>query len=98
MGKGFKGKTCVYCATAPAATMDPPAPQGQPNPEATIFLPWLVSVAMSRRARSVHHAQHRRSAGFQEPPDEQSGQYEKDDIEPSRVIPNGGCLNDARVT
>jgi hypothetical protein len=22
MGKGFKGKTCVYCATAPAATMD----------------------------------------------------------------------------
>jgi hypothetical protein len=22
MGKGFKGKTCVYCAAAPAATMD----------------------------------------------------------------------------
>jgi hypothetical protein len=22
MAKGFKGKTCVYCATAPAATMD----------------------------------------------------------------------------
>ena len=22
MGKSFKGKTCVYCATAPAATMD----------------------------------------------------------------------------
>ena len=22
MGKGFRGKTCVYCATTPAATMD----------------------------------------------------------------------------
>jgi 5-methylcytosine-specific restriction endonuclease McrA len=22
MGRGFKGKTCVYCAAAPAATMD----------------------------------------------------------------------------
>src|SRR5258708_6135074 len=47
--------------------------------------------------RSVHHAQHREAAGFQEPPYQQARENEKGDVEPGRVVPSDGSLNDVSV-
>src|SRR5258707_8726635 len=45
----------------------------------------------------VHHAQHRGTARFQDPPNQQACESEKRDVEPGRVVPCDGGLNHARV-
>src|SRR5882724_2204978 len=52
---------------------------------------------LPHRGGHVHHAQHRGAAGFQEPPNQQACENEKGDVEPARVIPSDGGLNDASV-
>src|SRR5215467_9626918 len=47
-------------------------------------------------SRPVHHAQHLRSSGFQEPPQQDQRQREEHDVQPSRVIPDDVRLDDLR--
>src|SRR6516165_6149050 len=45
----------------------------------------------------VHHAQHLLSAGFKETPEEKSGENQKSEVKPRRVIPGDGGLDHPRL-
>ena len=45
----------------------------------------------------VHHAQHRRAACLEEAPDEKPGENQKNQVQPSRVIPGDGGLDHPRL-
>src|SRR5258708_32691728 len=53
---------------------------------------------MPHRGGFVHHAQHREASCFEETPNQNGREYEKDDIEPGRVVPYEGGLSHASVT
>jgi hypothetical protein len=55
-------------------------------------------VSVPHCSRSVHHAQHRGAARFQESPDQQACENEKGNVEPRCVVPYDGSFSHPRVT
>jgi hypothetical protein len=54
-------------------------------------------MSMAGLGRPVHHPQHPKPTGSQEPQNEQGGKDEEDDIEPGRVVPRNGGLDHPRM-
>jgi hypothetical protein len=54
-------------------------------------------MSMAGLGRSIHHPQHPKPASSQEAPNEQAGKGEKGDVEPRRVVPRDGGLDDPRM-